>query len=57
MIRQLLRAPGVQLFSFSQADAYTRKISYLNKLELPMGVIDFGRNIPTNAVALIQPDS
>ncbi len=52
---KLATAPGVQLFSFSQADAYTRRVNYLNKLEVPMGAIDFGKNIPTNNVYLIGP--
>jgi len=55
IMRQLAHDPAIQLFSFSQADAYTRKISYLNKLEIPMGAIDFGKNIPTNDVNLIGP--
>jgi len=55
IMKQLAHDPSVQLFSFSQADGYTRKINYLNKLELPMGAIDFGRNIPSNAVHLIGP--
>lgn len=55
IMRQLARAPGIELFSFSQADGYTRKISYLNKLEIPMGAFDFGRNIPSNEVHLIGP--
>ena len=43
VMRTLLRAPGVRLFDFTQADGYTRRISYLNKLELPKGSIDFGK--------------
>ncbi len=55
VMSQLAHDPAIHLFSFSQADAYTRKISYLNKLEIPMGAIDFGRNIPPNDVHLIGP--
>jgi TRAP-type uncharacterized transport system substrate-binding protein len=52
---QLLRAPGIQLLNFTQADGYTRRISYLNKLELPKGSIDFGKNIPAHDIYLIGP--
>ncbi len=52
---QLLRTNVIQLMDFAQADAYTRRISYLNKLDLPKGSIDFGRNIPTHDVHLIGP--
>jgi TRAP-type uncharacterized transport system substrate-binding protein len=55
MIRKLLRTPGVRLFSFSQADGYTRRVKYLNKLTLPKGVIDFGENLPPQDISLIGP--
>jgi hypothetical protein len=51
----LLRAPGVQIFDFTQADAYTRRFGFLNKLELPRGSIDFGRDMPPHAVNLVGP--
>jgi hypothetical protein len=55
IMRRLLLTPGIQMFHFSQADAYTRRITYLNKLQLPMGSIDFGRNIPPDDVLLVAP--
>jgi TRAP-type uncharacterized transport system substrate-binding protein len=55
IIRQLLLAPGIQMLNFSQADAYSRRIPYLNKVELPMGSIDFGKNIPAQDVYLVAP--
>lgn len=55
IMRQLLRAPGIQLYDFTQADGYTRRISYLNKLDLPKGSIDFGKDIPAHDVSLIGP--
>ncbi len=55
VMRTLLRAPGIRLFNFAQADGYTRRITYLNKLELPEGSIDFGKNIPVHDVYLIGP--
>ena len=54
-IRQLLHSPEIHLFDFAQADAYTRRITYLNKLVLPQGGIDFGKNIPPHDVNLIGP--
>jgi hypothetical protein len=55
IMRRLLLAPGIQMLNFSQADGYTRRITYLNKLELPMGSIDFGKNIPAQDVYLVAP--
>lgn len=54
-IRTLLRAPGVQLMSFEQADAYTRRFNFLNKLKFPEGSIDFGKNLPSHDIWLIGP--
>ena len=55
VLRKLLRMPDVHLFDVSQADAYTRRISYLNKLVLPRGSLDFGSNVPQEDVHLIGP--
>ena len=52
---KLLRTPGIHMYNFTQADAYTRRFVYLNKLELPEGSIDFGKNIPAHNVWLIGP--
>jgi TRAP-type uncharacterized transport system substrate-binding protein len=54
-MRRLLRSPGIQLMSFEQADAYTRRFNFLNKLRLPEGAIDFGKNLPSQDVWLIGP--
>jgi TRAP-type uncharacterized transport system substrate-binding protein len=55
LIRQLLQTPGIELYDFTQADAYTRRLSYLNKLVFPKGAIDFGKNIPSHDVSLVAP--
>jgi len=55
LLRQLLHTPDIHLFSFVQADGYVRRISYLNKLELPMGALDFGKNIPADNTYLVGP--
>ena len=55
MMRELLHTTGIRLFSFTQADAYTRRITYLNKLQLPKGALDFGKDIPAEDTYLIGP--
>jgi hypothetical protein len=54
-MRDLLRQPGITAFNFSQADAYTRRINYLNKLVLLEGSIDFGKNVPGHNINLLSP--
>jgi TRAP-type uncharacterized transport system substrate-binding protein len=55
VMRELLHEPDIQIFDFTQADGYARKIPYLNKLLLPKGSLDFGKNIPPHDVNLVGP--
>ncbi len=55
IMRRLLRTPGIRLLNFRQADAYTRRFTYLNKLELPMGTFDLGKNTPARDFYLLGP--
>jgi len=55
IMRTLLRAPEIQMFNFVQADAYTRRFGYLNKLQLPRGSIDLGKDMPPRDVNLVGP--
>jgi len=55
LIRRLLHADGIRLFDFTQADAFTRRIAYLNKITLPKGSIDFGKGTPAHDVFLLAP--
>jgi hypothetical protein len=55
LMRQLLSEPGIRMFDFTQADAYTRRLGYLNKLELPKGGLDIGKNIPDHDVYVVGP--
>jgi TRAP-type uncharacterized transport system substrate-binding protein len=52
-VRRLLNAPDVKLFNFRRADAYTRHLPYLTKLEVPEGAFDLAHNIPSADTALI----
>lgn len=53
--RSLIRDTGVRLFNFVQADAYVRRIGTVNKLQLPRGSLDLGRDIPSEDIVLIGP--
>jgi TRAP-type uncharacterized transport system substrate-binding protein len=55
LMHELLHTPNIHLFNFTQADGYTRRINYLNKLELPKGSLDFGKDIPAEDIYLIGP--
>jgi hypothetical protein len=51
----LLQTPGIKLFDFSQAEAYSRKLPFLTHVVLPQGIVDLGRNIPSEDYNLIAP--
>jgi TRAP transporter TAXI family solute receptor len=56
-LRKLLHEDGVQLYSFTQADAYVRRrdFRFLNRLVMPQGAIDLGKNFPAENVVLVGP--
>lgn len=54
-MRRLMHIPDIHLFNFLQADGYTRRINYLNKMEVPKGAFDLGHDIPAENLYLIGP--
>ncbi|NNG24257.1 ABC transporter substrate-binding protein [Massilia sp. ML15P13] len=55
LIQMLLQTPGIKLFNFTQADAYTRRLPFLTHVVLPRGIVDLGRDIPAQDYHLIAP--
>ncbi len=55
LIQMLLQTPGIYLFDFSQAEAYTRRLPFLTHVTLPRGIVDLGRDIPARDYHLIAP--
>jgi TRAP transporter TAXI family solute receptor len=57
ILRDLVRNPDVQLYSFAQAEAYIRRaqFQYLNKIVLPRGSFDVGKDLPPQDITLIGP--
>jgi len=55
MVQMLLQTPGIRLFEFMQAQAYSRRFPFLSAVTLPRGVADLARDIPPHDVPLIAP--
>nr|WP_249158072.1 TAXI family TRAP transporter solute-binding subunit [Bradyrhizobium jicamae] len=53
IVQSLLRDPGIRLMDVTEADALARIFPYLNRLQLPRGVIDFEKDIPPRDVNLV----
>ena len=57
MVQMLLQTPGVKLFEFTQAEAYARRLPFLNPVMLPRGVIDLARNLPAHDLPLLATNT
>ena len=57
ILQMLLRTPGIELFEFTQAEAYTRRFGYLDAVTLPRGIADLPHNVPPRDIKLIAPNS
>lgn len=55
IVQMLLQTPGVELFDFAQADAYTRRLGFLSAVTLPRGVVDLARDMPAQDVRMVAP--
>jgi TRAP transporter TAXI family solute receptor len=55
LVQMLLQTPGIKLFNFAQAEAYTRRLPFVSHVVLPRGIVDVGRDIPAQDYHLIAP--
>jgi TRAP-type uncharacterized transport system substrate-binding protein len=52
---KLFRTPNIQFYDFTQAHAYAGRFPYLTRIELPMGSLDLGKNIPSQTLQMVAP--
>jgi len=55
ILQMLLRTPGIRLFEFTQADAYSHRFGYLQPVVLSRGVADLAADVPSRSVNLVAP--
>jgi TRAP-type uncharacterized transport system substrate-binding protein len=53
IVQMLLQTPGVGLYEFGQAEAYSRRYGFISPVVLPRGVADLSRDVPARDVPLI----
>jgi TRAP transporter TAXI family solute receptor len=54
ILRKFYQIPGIRLMNFDQAEAYTRVLPYLNRIDIPRGIISIAHDQPKqdmNAIA------
>ncbi|TAN47924.1 MAG: C4-dicarboxylate ABC transporter substrate-binding protein, partial [Betaproteobacteria bacterium] len=54
-VQVLLREPGIALYAFEHAEAYSRRFPYLSTVTLPRGIVDFASDSPPRDVPLVAP--
>jgi len=55
MVQMLLQTPGIKLFDFAQAEAYSRRFAFMSPVILPRGVVDLAKDVPPADVRLVAP--
>jgi TRAP-type uncharacterized transport system substrate-binding protein len=55
MVQMLLQTPGIKLFDFAQAEAYSRRFPFMSPVTLPRGVVDLANDVPPADVRLVAP--
>jgi NMT1-like family len=55
MVQMLLQTPGIKLMDFVQAEAYSRRFTFLSPALLPRGVVDLSIDSPPQDVRLAGP--
>ena len=55
MVQMLLQTPGIRLFDFAQAEAYSRRFAFMSPVVLPRGVVDLAGDRPPQDVHLVAP--
>ena len=55
MVQMLLQTPGIRLFNFDQAEAYSRRFPFLSHVVLPRGIVALEQDLPHEDIHLIAP--
>ena len=53
ILEKLYSIPGIRLMNFEQADAYTRNLLYLSKVNIPRGVLSIANDIPKQDIQVL----
>ena len=55
ILKKFYEVPGIRLMNFDQADAYTRNLPYLSKVNVPRGLLSIEHDIPKQDIQVIAP--
>lgn len=55
IIKNFYEVPGIRLMNFEQADAYTRNLPYLSKVNVPRGLLSIEHDLPRQDIQVVAP--
>ncbi len=53
VLKKFYSIPGIRLMSFEQADAYTRNLPYLSKVNVPRGLLSISHDLPRQDIQVM----
>lgn len=55
ILEKFYTIPGIRLMNFDQADAYTRNLPYLSKVNVPRGLLSIEYDLPRQDIQVLAP--
>ena len=55
LLKDFYQLPGIRLMDFDQAETYTRVLLYLNRVDIPRGLVSIAHDLPKQDIHVIAP--
>ncbi len=55
ILKAFYQLPGIRIMDFDQAEAYTRVLPYLKRVEIPRGLISIAHDLPKQDIHVVAP--
>ena len=55
ILKAFYQLPGIRVMDFDQAEAYTRVLPYLKRVEIPRGLISIAHDLPKQDIHVVAP--
>ena len=55
LLKDFYQLPGIRLMDFEQAETYTRVLPYLNRVDIPRGLVSIAHDLPKQDIHVIAP--
>lgn len=55
LLQEFYKVPGIRLMSFDQAEAYSRHLPYLARVNVPRGLLSIEHDLPSRDITVLAP--